>query len=251
LNDIKNIIESASTTEIATAIDGSFREIGKHYVLRNWKTAGIDSGHFVEAVRRFLEHVLFGSATPIGKSLSKFNDAALKSYESATGDEAYRILIPRLLWAIYALRNKRSIGHLGAVPPSEIDASLLLHSAKWVVAEIIRLNAKGSVQQTRDLVDAVVQRTTSIIWIESDIVRVLDKSLSARDQTLVILGLTGSRSEDFLRDAVGYKHKTNFRKILNRLHADRLVEYSREKLTISPTGMLLAEALIAKRASVV
>src|SRR4051794_12450373 len=120
---LRDVLVAASNAEIGNAIDATYAEIVRHYVLRNWKTAGVDAGHFVEAVRRFLELRLLGKATPIGKSLSKFNESEIAKYRDASGDESYRILIPRILWGLYALRNKRSIGHLGAVPASEIDAT--------------------------------------------------------------------------------------------------------------------------------
>lgn len=182
--ELRSTLALASTQEIGEALASTYSDIVEHYVLRKWKSAGLDAGHFVEAARRFLELKLFGSATPISKALSQFNEATLKKYADASGDEAYRILIPRTLWALFALRNKRSIGHLGAVPASELDAALLLNGAKWVLAEIIRLESNLTVDETRQLVADVIARQQPVIWREGGITRVLDSSMDARQRCL-------------------------------------------------------------------
>jgi hypothetical protein len=244
---LHDVLVGASDEEIGKAIDQTYSEIVRHYVLRNWKTAGLDAGHFVEAVRRFLELRLFGRSTPIGKSLPVFNDAELKKYESGSGDDSYRILIPRMLWALYALRNKRSIGHLGAVPAGEIDATALLYGAKWVLSELVRLNSTGTEAETRGLVHRMVERQEMAVWREDDLIRVLDPKIQARDKALIVLALTGDKSESELRAHVQYSNQTNFRKILKRLDAINLIAYEPQRCRISPTGVLEAEKTLQQR----
>jgi hypothetical protein len=241
-----DVLTSASSPPIAKAIVDSYAEIVRHYALRNWKTAGLDAGHFVEAVRRFIEHKLFGQSTPIGKGLPKFNEGALKSYESASGDESYRILIPRVLFGIYAIRNKRSIGHLGAVAASQLDAMLLMNSAKWIVAELVRLNATGSAEDTRHLVEVLIQREIETLWQEGGIVRILDNSMRARGKILVLLALRGDQAPGQLREIIEYKRERDFVKILRELHNTRFIELTDELVTISPKGIAEAEKLLAK-----
>lgn len=234
---------SSTPSEVAEAIERCYLEIVRHYVFRNWKTSGLDAGHFVEAVRRHLDHVLFGSYAAIGKSLPKFNEALLAKYASATGDESLRILVPRQLWALNALRNKRSIGHLGAEPANELDATMLLYGAKWILGEIIRLTPQTDKAAARDLLDRIVERQEIAIWREADLIRVLDPRVAARDQVLLILALTGDRSEEELRTHVRYKNASNFRKILRRLDQANLIAYDPAKCRISPTGIAEAERL--------
>jgi hypothetical protein len=240
-----DVLTSASGPAIAKAIVDSHAEIVRHYALRNWKTAGLDAGHFVEAVRRFIEHKLFGQSTPIGKSLPKFNDGALKSYESASGDESYRILIPRVLFGVYAIRNKRSIGHLSAVAASQLDAMLLMNSAKWIVAELVRLNATGSAEDTRRLIEVIIQREIETLWQEGGIVRVLNTSMKTSSKILVLLTLRGDQSPDQLRGIIEYKRAGDFLKILRDLHNNRLIELTNELVIISPKGIAEAEKLLA------
>ena len=240
---LRDELIAASSIEIGNALADTYSAIVEHFVLQRWKSAGLDAGHFVEAARRFLELKLFGVATPIAKSLANFDQKALESYFKAGGDEAYRMLIPRVLWSLYALRNKRSIGHLGAVPANEIDISLLLNGSKWVLAEILRLESKLDLEATRALVSEVISRQHPVVWKSKMETRVLDASLEARYKAILLLALVGDMPESQLRSSVGYKNPTNFRKILKRLDKANLIAYSEEVCQISPLGTEKAELL--------
>src|SRR5688572_28399603 len=121
-----SILERSSDATLAGHILSAYQEVESNYYLKSWKTSELDAGHFVEAIRRFIELRLFGKYTPIGQRLSTFNDAALKAYENAAGEESYRIHIPRVLYSIYGIRNKRGVGHLGLVSPNHMDASFIV-----------------------------------------------------------------------------------------------------------------------------
>src|SRR2546425_8270199 len=136
---VESILKASHPPDVVDALLEAYKEIESNYALRKWKTSELDSGHFVEAARRLLENVLLGAYTPIGQSLPKFNDGVLAQYEKGAGHESFRILIPRVLKAIYNIRNKRGVGHVGPVSPNEIDSTLILYSAKWVLAELVRL----------------------------------------------------------------------------------------------------------------
>lgn len=137
--DVETILRSRYPADIVKALLDAYREIESNYALQKWKPSELDAGHFVEAARRILEHELFGQATPINQQISKFSDQVLVKYEQATGDESYRMLIPRALKSVYNIRNKRGVGHVGPVSPNEMDATYILYSVKWVLAELVRL----------------------------------------------------------------------------------------------------------------
>ena len=56
------------------------------------------------------------------------------TYEQANQsiELSYRILIPRYLYAMYSIRNKRGIIHKSEIDPNAMDLTILLYSAKWV-----------------------------------------------------------------------------------------------------------------------
>jgi hypothetical protein len=246
--DLKATLAATLPKELVEALLTAYGEIESNFVHRRWKASELDAGHFVEAVRRIIEHRLFRTYTPIGKSLSGFNDKLLLQYEQGTGDESYRILLPRILRAIYGIRNKRGVGHLGLISPNEMDATLILYNVKWVLAEILRLESGLTPAETQKAIEVVIERETPLLWKEGTLVRVTDKSVTARDQVLLLLYDTSPQSEEYLREQCEYKHVGNFRRILKRLHADKLIFFAPDaKCIIMPNGVAAAEAVLRRR----
>lgn len=243
---IADVISAASDPSLADAITDSFRELERNHFLQAWKTSELDAGHFVEAVRRFIDLRLFGSYAPIGTQLSSFNDGALKRYENARGEESYRIHMPRVLWTMYGIRNKRGVGHLSILKPNEIDASLILHSAKWVLAELIRLNAPATTR-IEHLLHEIVERRLESIWEINGTKRVLDLDLTAEEKILVLLLQKSPQSEADLRRSIEYKNDSRFKAKVQSLHTNRLIErHSSGNCFLSPTGTAAAEGLLAR-----
>ncbi len=242
---VEDILKNAYPSDLAEALVTSYREIEGNYALRKWKASELDAGHFVEAARRILEYLLFGSYTPIGKKLPNFTDAELKKYEQASGNDSLRILIPRVLRAFYNIRNNRGVGHLGAVSANEMDATYILYATKWVLAEFVRLGSTLDASQTQEAVDAIMKRQLSVIWKHDGITRVLATGIPAREAALILLYDRSPQSEDELRDAIEYSNPSVFRAILATLHKERLIEYMRGKpVHLTPKGTMRAEEVI-------
>jgi hypothetical protein len=241
-------LKASLPNELVDALLTAYEEIERNFIHGKWKASELDAGHFVEAARRVVEHRLFGAYTPIGKDLPKFNDQALQRYETASGDESYRMLIPRVLRAIFGIRNKRGVGHLGAISPNEMDATLILYSVKWVLAEILRIESGLAPSDTQKAIDRIVERQTALIWKEGAIVRVLDRSLKTRDEVLLLLYDRSPQNEEELRTTCEYKNVSDFRKILRRLHTDKLVFYGPDRVClIMPPGVKTAERIVRSR----
>jgi len=243
--DVDAILRGRYPADIVKALLDAYREIESNYSLEKWKPSELDAGHFVEAARRILEHELFGQATPINQQISKFTDQVLTKYEQATGDESYRMLIPRALKSVYNIRNKRGVGHIGGVSPNEMDATYILYSVKWVLAELVRLASGLSIAETQEAVDDIVERRLSVLWKHGDITRILDTSLDAREQVLVLLYDTSPQAEMALRETIEYANAARFRTILKKLHTARLIHYQTDgTCLITPKGLIEAEQII-------
>lgn len=246
--NVYDILKAASDGKLADKIINSYKEIVENFVLEKWKYSELDAGHFVEAVRRFLELKLSGKYTPFNKKLANFSNAVLTFYENATGDESYRMLIPRALYSIYSIRNKRGAGHLTGVSPNEMDATFLLYSTKWVLAELVRLNSTLSSDETLALISSIVERQIDLIWKKDGIVRILNTKIPKSQQVLVFLYDENTQSEKKLREAIEYSNNTDFRKILRKYHKERFLEYDsgRKICTITTKGLSEADKIIKK-----
>lgn len=245
---VKDIIKQASDEKLAEHIIETFKEVEKNFHLKSWKTSSLDAGHFVEAIRRFIELKLFGQYTPINKPLPNFNDKCLSGYLNKQGEDSYRIHIPRLLFTIYGIRNKRGIGHISSIKPNKIDASLILSSCKWVLAEIIRLNSNLSIEETEILIDEIIERNVEGIWEVGETIRILEDGLTLKDKILYLLYNKKSLKDTDIQSITEYSNLTYLKKTLREFHKKRLIEYKEDgECILSPKGAIEAEKIIQKK----
>ena len=241
-----DILEKVYGSDIATNIIDSYKEIEQNFVIQKWKTSELDAGHFVESVRRLIEFELNGSYTLFSQRLSNFTDDVLKKYETASGNDSCKTLIPRMLKSIYNIRNKRGVGHVSSISPNEMDATVIMHTVKWVLAELVRLNSKLTVPETQKLISEIVERKIEVIWKDNGIFRILNTKLKTEEKILILLFDESPQSELQLLKSSDYSNSTNFRNFLKRLHKQALINYENGNCTISPTGLLEAERTIIK-----
>jgi hypothetical protein len=247
VSTVRDVLVSRFPAALVDAVLSSYKEIEENYLLGKWKASELDAGHFTEAVRRIIEEEVLGKHTALGKSLPSFSQAELKKYENGSCDESFRILLPRVLYGVYGIRNKRGVGHLGVVSPNEMDATLILYSVKWVLAELVRLASGLSTSETQALVDGLVERKLSVIWKHDGITRILNSSTPARDQVLVLLYDKSPQTEDELRESIKYQNKSKFKTILKGLDSKNFIARTPAGLCIiSPKGVIQAESIIKK-----
>lgn len=244
---INTILENASDVKLAEHIINSFKEVEKNFHLKSWKTSSLDAGHFVEAVRRLIELKLYGQYTPINKPLPNFNEKCLNSYLNKQGEDSYRIHIPRLLFTIYGIRNKRGIGHISNIKPNKIDATLILSSCKWVLAEIIRLNSQLPIDETEKLINEIIERNIEGIWEVGETIRILEDGLSLKEKILYLLYNKKSLKDTDIKEITEYSNMTYLKKTLKEFHKKRLIEYKDNgECILSPKGAVEAEKIILK-----
>jgi hypothetical protein len=243
--EITKILSAAAPSVLAEGIVESFVGLERAFVLKQWKVSGLDSGHFVEMVRRFIDHATLGSFTPIGTSLPPLNEDELKKIASRNGPESYRLLIPRALFAIYSLRNKRGIGHTSEVAANGMDASIILSACKWVLSEILRVCSNLSTSETSALVERLSERYIDGFWSQDGIERILVSGLTAREQILFYLFNRSPASPVAIEKASGAA-LPYIKKTLKKLHSERLVQYDAKagNAILLPGGHLEAESLI-------
>lgn len=233
----------------------AYDEIVRNYREGRWKASELDAGWFCEIVFTILEGHLNGDnyANKANKP-SRFNDAC-KKLENApvTYSDSARLTIPRVLVGLYDVRNRRGVGHVGGeVNANHMDATFLLHSCQWVMAELVRMFHDTDVDTATALVDALVDRTLPMIWQVGEVRRLLETGLSDRDAVLLLLYsepkvATDKRLADHLEKLPG-----NLRRVLRKLHDERFMEFKNagDAARISPKGeKYVEETLLPKTAS--
>lgn len=209
----------------------SFAQIVRNFRERRWEPSELNGGKLCEVVYSILSGYVAGSMPNRASKPRNMVDAckALENADSSRFPRSVRIQLPRLLVALYEIRNNRGVGHVGGdVDPNGMDAKLVLEASKWIVAELVRIFHGVSVDVATAAVDKLTERTFPIVWQTGNIKRVLDPSLSAREQTLLLLYASeGKVAEAKLVEWTEYTSAASLRRdVLRKLHQKRLIEFS-------------------------
>jgi hypothetical protein len=234
----------------------SYQEIITNYACHRWEPSELNGGKFCEVVYSIINGNIIGvyptkpaKPTDMVKACRALEGIPADPYRP--GDRSLRILIPRILPALYEIRNSRGVGHIGGeVDPNFLDATAVCGMTSWTLAELIRIFHNVPINEAQDAVNALTERKIPLIWEIGDVKRVLNPSMSSSDQTLLFLHQKFVWvSEKELTDWVEYSSVGMFRKrVLEPLHKARLIEYDSKLLRahISPTGTKRVEEQLSK-----
>lgn len=230
-----------------------YDKILKNYRESRWEPAELNGGKFCEVVYSVLRGYV-DKRYPSKPEKPRNFVVACKDLENADKTQfchSVRILLPRVLMALYDIRNNRGAGHAGAdVDPNHMDATVVVGMSKWVMAELVRVFHNTTTESAQEAVESITTRETPLVWIVNGKLRVLDPKLSKSDQTLIVLHRTSAGvSEGDLLSWVEHTNAAVYRRdVLKRLHNSRHLEYdsAAKHVTISPKGIQHVEENLLK-----
>jgi hypothetical protein len=243
---------------LRTPLLQTYQEIVTNFAEHRWEPSELNGGKFCEVVYTIVNDVVNrGGIFSARPAKPKNMVSACRDLESTpaqvarVGDRSLRILIPRVLLALYEIRNNRGVGHAGGdVDANFMDATAVYSMASWTLAELIRIFHQVSTTEAQQVVDVLVERKISLVWTFEEIRRVLDPKMSKVEQTLVLLYSSSSPvNEEVLLGWVEYSSLRSFRaNVLQELHKRRLIEYDEKKrfACISPLGTREVEQKILR-----
>jgi len=229
----------------------AFQSIEKHYREMRWEPSELNGGKLCEVVYSILKgHV--DSRFPFKPSKPKNMVDACKNLEQANGaifSRSVRIEIPRMLIALYEIRNNRGVGHVGGdVDPNHMDAVVVVNMAKWIFAELIRLFHGVTTEEASKAVDCIIEREIPLVWEVGEVKRILNPSLAMKDKMLALLyTCVGPVKESDLVAWTEHSNSAVFRRdVLKKAHKAKLIEYDQKKkeVQLSPLGEQYVEANI-------
>lgn len=233
-------------TLVADLLD-AFQQVVKNYAEHRWEPSELNGGKLGEAAYTILTGYFAGTYEQRAHK-PKDMVSACRDLERERGPRSARIQIPRMIVALYEIRNNRGVGHAGGdVNPNHMDATAVVYMSKWVVAELVRLLHGLTTDEATDLVDTLVEREVALVWRSGDKRRVLATGLSLRKGTLLLLSGVAEARESDLASWLEQKRPADYRnKVLKPMHKERLVEYDQTAGTVAllPPGVATAEALI-------
>ena len=196
-------------------------EARRNFYLGGLRLSEVEGGRFCEAAFRILEQITTGKWTPLGKQLNteKLIDQ-LRTLDGSKFSDSVRLHIPRALHLVYDIRNKRDAAHLAdGIDPNLQDATLVISTINWVLAEFVRTHHSVSPDEGHRIVDDIVARTVPIIEDFNGALKVLNTALLASEYCLVLLYHRGNNGASFaeLDSSVRPNMRTNLRRTLRRL----------------------------------
>ncbi|MCX5769202.1 MAG: hypothetical protein NTZ09_02845 [Candidatus Hydrogenedentes bacterium] len=229
----------------------SFQSIEKNYREKHWEPSELNGGKMCEVVYSILEGHVEGKFPSKPTKPRNMVDAC-KNLEQADGklfSRSVRIQIPRMLIALYEIRNNRGVGHVGGdVDPNHMDAVVVVNIAKWIFAEVIRLFHGVTTEEASEAVDCIIEREIPLVWEVGKVKRILNPSLSMKDKTLALLfTCVGPVRESDLVTWTEHSNGAVFRRdVLKKAHKAKLIEYdaNKKEVQLSPLGEQYVQANI-------
>jgi hypothetical protein len=224
-----------------------YTEALTEYRGNRWEAVGIKAGKLCEVVYTILHgHVSGAYAARPSKPPNMVDDCVRLAQHNKTHGRALCIQIPRILIAVYELRNNRDVGHVGSdVDPNAMDAAFFIRAIKWIVAELVRNFNSATVEDAQQLVDAVTQRTFGAVWEKGDVKRVLDPSMGVKDRILLLLYAAGG--EAMVKDLCSWAEYSNPSRlrsdVLKDIHIKALIHFDRanDVAHLLPQGISVVE----------
>ncbi|MFG6444897.1 hypothetical protein ACFXQA_06445 [Microbacterium sp. P07] len=224
-------------------------EVVTNYAEHRWEPSELNGGKLCEAVYTIIEGYLSGTY-PARASKPRNMPAACLALEQkyTTADRSPRIQIPRMIIALYEIRNNRGVGHAGGdVNPNQMDATAVLYMSKWLMAELVRLLHRLTTVRATEVVEALVEREVSLVWKWGEKRRVLRTGLTLKQQALLLLAGVTEGTESDLVSWLEHKRPNDLRRtVLRPMHVDRLIDFDEvtKVVRLLPPGVQAAEHLI-------
>jgi hypothetical protein len=130
------------------------------FQLSEWENSIAKGGKLVEAVLKALCDFV-KEKVPTGKQFKAGAIIDMLGNKPATINDTVRLTIPRACRFVYDVASNRGGRHdAGELDPNEMDASVVVASASWILAELLRFSQKGAmaVSEVVELISSLNQR---------------------------------------------------------------------------------------------
>ncbi len=246
-NAIRASLVGAYDATLVDELLAAYEEAKQNYHLGGLRLSAVEGGRFAEAAFRMLQQETTGKFTVLGKTLPR-TDKLIEDMEklaSAAHPDSVRIHIPRALRVVYDIRNKRDAAHLGdGIDPNLQDATLVISTLDWILAEFVRLHHNVGANVAQKLVEELVTRVAPVVQDFDGHLKLLNPRLGATDQALVLLYQRGAAGAEFeeLEQWVNPKSRKNLRRTLHAIvHTKAFAHQAADRYTITRTGQLNVE----------
>lgn len=230
-----------------------YQTIVQNFLEHRWLPSELSGGRFSEIVYTILDGQAKQSYPSKPNKPKDFVGACrkLENNSLAHVPRSFQILIPRVLPALYEIRNNRSVGHVGGdVDPNHMDSVVVLSMCNWIMGELVRAYHGLSIAEAQRVVDALAEVRIPAVWSDGSVKRVLQPNLKLPDQILLLVAtsLPSVTSTELIRWTEA-SDKRYFMKLLRGLHKKRFVELNEQtdNVQILPPGAQYIQKLVQAR----
>ena len=249
MNNFTPVFDSSIDGTLVSQLLDEEQKLERSFILRSWQYSQLDGGRFCEAAARTLYSVDSGNAPKDTLTV----DAGLKYIEDDTKTHLYLsrkslIHITKIIRSVYRLRSQRGAIHLNSMSADELDSRYVLIACRWILAEMLRLFADASRQETEDLFVKLSKRPVTMLRDFGSIKLVQNTKLTAAEEILVYMYL--SDSEEIMASELCAsipKDNSGIKKSLTKLSGSKIRDIVRTEggWRLTDIGISHAENIIA------
>ncbi|GAB5604371.1 hypothetical protein [Sideroxyarcus sp. TK5] len=238
---------------LRTPLVQEYKKLTQNYMEHRWEPAELSAGKICEIAYSIIKGHVDGNY-PISPSKPRNMAEACRKLENETSlPRSFQILIPRMLPALYEIRNNRGVGHVGSdVDANAVDATLMLTMVNWIMAELVRVFHTGTLEEAQIAVDALAQRSTPLVWDSNGLKKVLSPKMNLKEQILLLASSTEMDvSIENLMKWTESTNKTYYKKTLKVLHKEKLIHFDEKAgvVTLLPAGSHAVASIIEQHAN--
>jgi hypothetical protein len=164
---------SAIPAGLRDPLIAEYQSIVQNFAEHRWSPSELSGGKFCEIVFSIVDGHARGTYPAKPYKPNDFVSACRKLEENKHVPRSFQILIPRLLPALFEVRNNRGVGHAGGdVDANHMDALFVLNNCNWIVAELIRVFHNLQPDAAQKIVDTIVEIKVPLIWEGAGVRRV-------------------------------------------------------------------------------
>mgnify|MGYP000688658105 CR=1 FL=1 len=228
---------------LSDSLFDEYLDIKRRYQTEDWGPAQLMGGRFAEVILRIYQNILTGTYTAIGTDIPGYEKATIMNtvYGHATIDRHIRLKTVPLTRLLLNFRNDRDSAHLGGFDANCMDALFILHSATWVLCELIRVYGGYPMNEAQRIVEELsVKEYPVIIEIDGDLF-ITRNDLKAKEEVLVLLYKIKKADLLFLFSHTKDKNKYRFEDMINEMCLEKLTALKDGNYYLLPLGIRFVE----------
>ena len=242
---------SAIPSGLRLPLIAEYQSIVQNFLEHRWLPSELSGGRFSEIVYTILDGFAKGTYASAPQKPGNFKGACGNLENNSHVPRSFQILIPRLLPALYEIRNNRSVGHIGGdVDPNHMDSAAVLAMCNWVMCELVRKYHNLPTTDAQKVVDTLAEMRIPVIWSDGNVKRVLQPKLKLPQQLLLLIATcVPDVSIQELIAWTEYKNKQHFMNTVRALHKNRWIEFTEStgRAQILPPGTKEVEDLVREK----